>query len=170
MTFAKRALFAVVIGLAFAGTLTAQAAVGAGKGPDVALFHVDARFQQAAASLVSPDSDLGDVLPQFTPSSNGAGRFATASGAVSPNTMIDTSKIPYPVLPSIIGSLKKSGSQDYTNFAQAKYLDQAYKLSPRSCGRADRAPRSGTTSSPRSPRPRAHPSRSGLTRTRSATR
>ncbi len=65
---------------------------------------------------------------KFVTTGNGAGSFATASGAISPNMMIDTAKIPYPILPSVIAYLKSSSSRDYTNYGQPNYQDEVHRL------------------------------------------
>ena len=65
---------------------------------------------------------------KFITTGNGAGRFATASGAISPNMMIDSSKIPYPVLPTVISYMKSSSSRDYTNYGQPNYQDEVHRL------------------------------------------
>jgi ABC-type glycerol-3-phosphate transport system substrate-binding protein len=78
-------------------------------------------------------SKLAVDYVKYVSTGEGAGRFATASGAVSPNMMIDTAKIPYPVLPVVIGYMKNGFSRDYQAFGQPNFegdfirlVDQAY--------------------------------------------
>ena len=58
----------------------------------------------------------------------GAARSATAVGTISPNMMIDTSKIPYPVLPSIIAYMKTNFSEDFLQFGQANLENDMIRL------------------------------------------
>jgi len=58
----------------------------------------------------------------------GAARSATAAGTISPNMMIDTSKIPYPVLPSIIAYMKTNFSEDFLQFGQANLENDMIRL------------------------------------------
>jgi ABC-type glycerol-3-phosphate transport system substrate-binding protein len=73
-------------------------------------------------------SKLSIEYIKFVTTGTGAARFATASGAISPNMAIDTAKIPYPLLPTVIGYMKNGFSQDYQAFAQANFENDMLRL------------------------------------------
>jgi ABC-type glycerol-3-phosphate transport system substrate-binding protein len=65
---------------------------------------------------------------KFVSTGTGAARSAAAAGTISPNMMIDTSKIPYPVLPTIIGYMKTNFSEDFLQFGQANLENDMIRL------------------------------------------
>jgi hypothetical protein len=65
---------------------------------------------------------------KFVTTGTGANRFSTASGAVSPNMMIDTAKIPYPVLATVISYMKSGFSQDCMTMAQPNFENDLLRL------------------------------------------
>ena len=65
---------------------------------------------------------------KYITTGTGAARFAAASGALSPNMMIDSAKIPYPVLPTVIGYLKTGFSADFLTFGQANFENDLLRL------------------------------------------
>lgn len=65
---------------------------------------------------------------KFVTTGTGAARSAAAAGTISPNMMIDTSRIPYPVLPSIISYMKTNFSLDFLQLGQANLENDMIRL------------------------------------------
>lgn len=65
---------------------------------------------------------------KYITTGTGAARFAGTSGAISPNMMIDTAKVPYPLLPSVISYLKSGSSVDFVTLGQANFENELQRL------------------------------------------
>jgi hypothetical protein len=72
----------------------------------------------------SKNKDMAAKYAEFYARGEGAQTFVKGTGALSPNTTLDTSALGYPILKDISGYLKKNISEDYQTMFIGSFEDE----------------------------------------------